>query len=71
MISALLALFCNMTKLGLATISKQNNLFQILFQNVNVFMFYFESNFIEKFLWESDFSNFGHVTKWAKRKFVF
>ena len=24
--------------------------------------FYFEPNFIEKFLWESVFSNFGHVT---------
>ena len=24
--------------------------------------FYFESNFIEKFLWKSGFSNFGHAT---------
>ena len=33
--------------------------------------FNFEPNFIEKFLWESGFSNFGHVTIFAKRKFVF
>ena len=32
---------------------------------------YFEPTFIEKFLWESGFSNFGHVTTFAKRKFVF
>ena len=30
--------------------------------------FNFEPNFIEKFLWESVFSNFGHVTFFAKRK---
>ena len=33
--------------------------------------FNFEPNFIEKFLWESGFSKFGHVTVFAKRKFVF
>ena len=32
---------------------------------------YFEPNFIEKFHWENDFSNFGHVTIFVKRKFVF
>ena len=32
---------------------------------------YFEPNFIEKFYWESGFSNFGHVTIFAKWKFVF
>ena len=31
----------------------------------------FESNFIEKFLWESGFSNFDHVTIFAKRIFIF
>ena len=25
--------------------------------------FNFEANFVEKFLWESGFSNFGHVTQ--------
>ena len=34
-------------------------------------MFYFEPNFIEKFHWKSVFSNFGHVTIFAKRKLVF
>ena len=33
--------------------------------------FYFEPIFIEKFLWESDFSNFGHMTIFAKPKFFF
>ena len=33
--------------------------------------FNFEPTFIEKFLWESGFSNFGHVTIFAKQKFVF
>ena len=28
---------------------------------------YFEPNFIEKFHWENDFSNFGHVTIIAKQ----
>ena len=32
---------------------------------------YFEPNFIEKFHWESCFSKFGHVTIFAKRKFVY
>ena len=32
---------------------------------------YFEPNFIEKFHWESCFSNLGHATIFAKRKFVF
>ena len=32
---------------------------------------YFEPNFIEKFHWESGFSNFGHVIIFAKRKFIF
>ena len=32
---------------------------------------YFELNFIEKYVWESGFSNFGHVTTFAKQKFVF
>ena len=30
--------------------------------------YYFEPNFIEKFHWESGFSNFGQVTIFAKRK---
>ena len=30
-----------------------------------------EPNFVEKFLWESDFSNFGHVTIFAKQKIRF
>ena len=47
-------------------------LFKFSFKNVHVFMFYnFEPNFIGKFLWESGFSNFGHVTFIPKRKFVF
>ena len=46
--------------------------FKFYFKNVNVFMFFnFEPNFIEKFLWKSGFSNFGHMTFFAKRKFVF
>ena len=32
---------------------------------------YFEPNFIEKFLWESGFSIFGHLTIFAKQKFGF
>ena len=32
---------------------------------------YFEPNFIEKFHWESGFSNFGHVIIFAKRKLIF
>ena len=36
------------------------------------FMFYyFEPIFIKKFLWESGFSNFGHMTIFTKQKFVF
>ena len=31
---------------------------------------YFERNFIGKFLWESGFSNFGHVTIFAKQNRV-
>ena len=34
-------------------------------------MFYFESNFGEKILWESSFSHFGHVTILEKWNFVF
>jgi len=46
--------------------------FKFYFRNVNVLMFcYFEPNFTEKFLRESGFSNFGHVTFFAKSKFVF
>ena len=30
-----------------------------------------EPNFIEKFLWESGFSIFGHMTIFAKQKFDF
>ena len=37
--------------------------FIFYFKNENFFMFFnFEPNFIEKFLWKSGFSNFGHVT---------
>ena len=51
---------------------RSSYLLLILFQNVNVFMFsYFEPNFFEKFHWERGFSNFGHVTIFAKRKFGF
>ena len=32
---------------------------------------YFELNFIEKFHWESGFSNFGHVTIFMKQKLGF
>ena len=32
---------------------------------------YFEPTFIEKFDWESGFSNFGHVIIFVKRKFIF
>ena len=33
------------------------------FKNVNVFMFFnFQQNFVEKFIWESGFSNFDHAT---------
>ena len=39
----------------------------MLFSNLNVFMFsYFEPNFIEKFFWESGFSNFGQNQNDAK-----
>ena len=30
----------------------------------------FEAKFIEKFFWDSGFSNFGQVTFFTKRKFV-
>ena len=40
------------------------------FKNVNVFMF-FNFIIIEKFHWESVFSNFGQVTFFTKWKFVF
>ena len=33
--------------------------------------FYFQPNFVEKLLWENGFSNFGHVTIFAKQKFIF
>ena len=43
--------------------------FKLYFKNVNVFIFsYFELDFIEKFHWESGFSNFGHVTIFAPKK---
>ena len=46
--------------------------FKFYSKNVNVFMFfYFKPNFIKKFHWKSSFSNFGHVTIFEKRKFVF
>ena len=46
--------------------------YKFYFKNVNIFMFsWFEPNFIEKFYWKSGFSNFGHVTIFAKRKFFF
>ena len=46
--------------------------FKFYFSNVNLFMFsYFEPNFIEKSFWESGFSNFGHMTVFAKWKLVF
>ena len=46
--------------------------FKFDFKNVNVFMFFdVEPNFMERFLCESGFSNFGHVTIFVKRKFVF
>ena len=46
--------------------------FKFYFKNVNEFMFsYFEPNFLEKFHWESGFSNFDHVTILAKQKLVF
>ena len=32
---------------------------------------YFEPNFIEKFFWESGFSNFGHMTVFAKWNLVY
>ena len=65
-----------MTKIVLDTIFKWNIFFfsQTYFSHLNLFMFSnFEPNFIEKFLWESVFffSNFGHVTIFAKWKFVF
>ena len=34
-------------------------------------MFYFEPNFIEKFLWERDFSNFGHLICFRETKISF
>ena len=41
--------------------------FKCYFSNVNVFIFsYFESHFIEKFLWESGFSNFDQNRNDAK-----
>ena len=37
--------------------------FKFYLKIVNLFMFFdFDPKFIEKFLWESGFSNFGHVT---------
>ena len=35
--------------------------FKFYFRSVNVCMFYFEPNFVDKFIWESGFSNFGNV----------
>ena len=58
----------------LAAILKRNVFFIYFFylNNVNLFMFtYFEPNFIEIFFLESDFSNFGHVTVFAKWKLVY
>ena len=67
LISINVALLCNVTKLVSTAIFKQNNFFKFYFKNVNVFVLsYFEPNFIEKFNWESGFSNFGHVTIFAK-----
>ena len=46
--------------------------FKFCIKNVNVFLFFkFQSNLIAKFLWKSGFSNFGHVTIFTKRKFIF
>ena len=46
--------------------------FKFYFKNVNVLMFsYFEPNFIEKFHWESGFSNFDHVTIFREMKIHF
>ena len=46
--------------------------FQILFHNVNVFIFsYFETISPKQFLRESEFSNFGHVAIFAKRLILF
>ena len=45
--------------------------FKFYFKIVNVSMFFnFEPSFIEKFFLKSGFSNFGHVTIFAKRKFA-
>ena len=67
-----LALLRNVTKIFLAAIFKENNCFQILFQKYKSFMFsYFEPDFIEKFFWESGFSNLGHMTVFVRQNFVF
>ena len=55
----------------LATNLKRRCFLKSYSSNVNVFMFsYFEPNFIEKFLWESGFSNFGQNRNDVKQKSV-
>ena len=64
-----LVLLHNVTKIVLVARFKQNHFFFFLisFQKCNIFTFsYFELNFIEKSIWESGFSNFGHRTVFTK-----
>ena len=66
--------YCAMSQnlLWLPFLNGKTFFFKLYFKNVNAFIFFnFERNFIENFLWEFFFSNFGHVTiSRAKRKFV-
>ena len=61
-----------MTKNILAAILKWFFFFlsKFYFNNINVFMFYFDQNLIEKCHWESGYSNFGHMTWFAKWKSI-
>ena len=69
--SAKFIIFGGFDKMVLAATLKRNIFFfKFYFSNVNLFMSYIEPNFIEKFFRESGFSNFGHVTIFAKWKLV-
>ena len=60
-----------MTKIVLAAILEQIIFLKFYFSNENIAMFsYLEPNSIEKFFWESGFSNFGHMTIFAKWKLI-
>ena len=62
----------NVRKLVLATNFKQNNCVQILFQKCKcIHILLLWAKFHWKLLWEKGFSNFGHVTIFMKRKFIF